>query len=172
MKIPGDRAGDLVEEGEFSGNHDEGVMALVTMPPSSSAMSIWDTLLGLSALMCGLVDGELVVAAVRVVTIDADERVVGVDVVEILDTADWEDAAEETETFFLAFSDCMEQIEYAHISAPILCVTRPMHDVITHVKVTIWLHFRIRNRVGALVEWASNWIFPGISEMSRRFQYL
>jgi hypothetical protein len=38
--------------------------------------------------MCGLVDGELVVAAVRVVTIDADDGVVEVDIVEILDAAD------------------------------------------------------------------------------------
>jgi hypothetical protein len=123
--------------------------------------------------MCGLVDGELVVAAVRVVIIDADDGVVEVDVVEILDAADWADATEEIETFFLAFSDCMEGIEYADISAPILGVTRSKHDVITHVKVTIGLHFRIRKRFRALVKLAEDWIiFPGICETSRRFQCL
>jgi hypothetical protein len=161
-----DRAGVLVEEGEASPSHDEGVL---TMPPSSSVMGTWDWL-GLSTLICGLVDGELVVAAVRVVTIDIDDSVVEVDVLEILDTADWADMADETETFFLAFSDCMEQIEYAHISAPILSVTKPMHGIITHVKVTIGLYFRIRNRVSALVKLAESWIFPGISETGRRFQ--
>jgi hypothetical protein len=53
-------------------------MAAITELPFSS----W---FGLSALMHGLGDRESIV---RVVTVDADDVVVEVDVVEILDTAD------------------------------------------------------------------------------------
>jgi hypothetical protein len=63
--------------------------------------------------MCGLVDGETVVAAVMVVTTETNDVVVDADVVERLDTVVWADVAEQTDVFFLAFSDYIKR----HISA-------------------------------------------------------
>ena len=54
-------------------------------------------------LMCGLVDGETVVAAVMVVTTETN------DVVERLDTVVWADVAEQTDVFFRAFSDYIKR---------------------------------------------------------------
>jgi hypothetical protein len=63
--------------------------------------------------MFGLVDGEMVVAAVKVVTTEANDVVVDTDVVEVLDAVVWADVAEETDIFFLALSDYMQQPESA-----------------------------------------------------------
>jgi hypothetical protein len=59
--------------------------------------------------MCGLVDGETVVAAVMVVTTETNDVVVDADVVERLDTVVWADVAEQTDVFFLAFSDYIKR---------------------------------------------------------------
>ena len=95
----------MVGEGELC--HDDGMLyvAVLTILPSSSVTSTWDTWRGLSALMFGLVDGEAVVAAVEAVTTEANDVVVDPDVVEVLDTAVWADVAEDTDLFFLALSD-------------------------------------------------------------------
>jgi len=60
-------------------------------------------------LICGLADGETVVAAVIVVTTDTNEVVVDVDVDERLDSVVWADVAEQTDVFFLAFSDYIKR---------------------------------------------------------------
>lgn len=56
-------------------------------------------------LICGLVDGETVVAAVIVVTTETNEVVVDAEVVEWLDSVVFADVAEQMDVFFLAFSD-------------------------------------------------------------------
>jgi hypothetical protein len=58
-------------------------------------------------LICGLVDGDTVVAVVMVETTETNDVVVDADDVERLDTVDtvvWADVAEQTDVFFLAFS--------------------------------------------------------------------
>ena len=70
--------------------------------------------------MFGLVDGETVVAAVKAVATEETDRVVDADVVEVLDTIVCADVAEETDVFFLALSDCIDQRE----SAPVLSLTK------------------------------------------------
>jgi len=67
----------------------------------------------LAVLICGLVDGETVVAAVIVVTTETNVVVVDADVVERLDSVVWADVAEQIDVFFLAFSD---YIKRPHIS--------------------------------------------------------
>lgn len=62
----------------------------------------------MSTLVCILVDGDTVVAAVEVVAIEADDVVVDSDVVEMLEIADLADLAEDTDIFFLALLDCVE----------------------------------------------------------------
>lgn len=52
-------------------------------------------------------DGEIVVAAVEVVAIEVDDSVVDSDVVELFETADCVDLAEDTDIFFLALLDCV-----------------------------------------------------------------
>jgi hypothetical protein len=61
-------------------------VAVLTILPSSSVISTWDTWGGLVVLICGLVDGETVVAAVIVVTTETNDVVVDADVVERLDS--------------------------------------------------------------------------------------
>lgn len=56
-------------------------------------------------LISGLDDGDTVVAAVMVVTTDTNDVVVDAEVVERLDTVVWADVAEQTDVFFLAFSN-------------------------------------------------------------------
>lgn len=97
-------------------------------------------------LICGLVDGETVVAAV--VTTETNDVVVDADVVERLDSVVCAEVAEQIDVFFLAFSDYINK----HISAQVLGVIKSMHVVPTHVKVPIRLCFGIRDRISALVE--------------------
>lgn len=73
------------------------------------AFTILLSWLGLSTLIFGLVDGEMVVAAVKAVTTEADDVVVDTDVVEVVDAIVWADVAEETDIFFLALSDYMDK---------------------------------------------------------------
>jgi hypothetical protein len=56
--------------------------------PSSSATRTWDLSRVLSTLVCVLIDGETVVAAVEVVAIEVDDVVVDPDAVEIPEIAD------------------------------------------------------------------------------------
>jgi hypothetical protein len=70
-------------------------------------------------LICGLLDGETVVAAVIVETNDV---VVDAEVVEMLDPVVCADVAEETDVVFLALSDC---IKYVRTLVPVRCATKP-----------------------------------------------
>ena len=63
--------------------------------------------------ICGLVDGETVVAVVMVETTETNDVVVDADDVERLDTVVWADVTEQTDVFFLAFSN---YIKRPHIS--------------------------------------------------------
>lgn len=63
--------------------------------------------------ICGLVDGETVVATVIVVTTETNDVVVDAEVVERLDSVVCADVEEQIDVFFLAFSDYIKQ---PHIS--------------------------------------------------------
>ena len=82
-------------------------ISVLTFMPSSFVMSTRGPGRGLSTLMCVLMDGEIVVAAVEVVAIEVDDSVVDPDVVELFETADCVDLAEDTDIFFLALLDCV-----------------------------------------------------------------
>jgi hypothetical protein len=110
--------------------------------------------------ICGLVDGETVVAAVMVETTETNDVVVDADVVERLDTVVWADVAEQTDVFFLAFSDYTRRL---YISTR----DKSRHFLITHIKVPIRLG--IWDRIGAPVE---GWVLTRTSETGSRFRCL
>ena len=114
-------------------------------------------------LVCVLIDGETVVAAVEVVAIDVDDVVVDSDVVEMLEIAD---LAEVLEIFFLALLDCIEWTKYEH---SVLGLTELMHGVITHGKGQIGLYLGVRHCLGCLIDGG---ICLGRRETGCRFQCL
>jgi hypothetical protein len=116
----------------------------------------------LTVPICGLVDGETVVAAVMVETTETNDVVVDADVVERLDTVVWADVAEQTDVFFLAFSDYTRRL---YISTR----DKSRHFLITHIKVPIRLCFGIWDRIGAPVE---GWVLTRTSETGSRFRCL
>jgi len=63
-------------------------MSALMVVPTSSAMGTWDSWRVLPTLVCVLIDGETVVAAVDVVAIEVDDVVVDSDAVEMQEIAD------------------------------------------------------------------------------------
>lgn len=97
-------------------------------------------------LICGLVDGETVVAVVMVVTTETNDVVV--DAEEVVERLDAVVVAEQTDVFFLAFSDYIKRPYISTDSRR----TKPTHVVITHIEVPIRFCFGIRDRISALVK--------------------